>query len=271
MTDKAEHNNVTIHPTAIVDPMAKLGKNVQIGPFCIVGPEVTLGDNVQLKSHVVIEGKTTIGHDNVIYPFASIGQPPQILKYTGEKSEVVVGSHNTIREYVTIQAGSLDGGMLTSVGNNCLFMVGVHIGHDCKVGNNAVFANYVSLAGHVHVEDYVVIGGLAAVHQHVRIGAHAMVGGLSALVRDLIPFGLASSERAVLEGINIVGMKRRGFEKLETLEVSKAVKEIFSDQGLFADRIELAQSKYKANIAVQQIIGFLKQDSSRAFCGPQKT
>lgn len=258
-----------IHNTAIVDPAASIGDNVKIGPFCIIGPDVKLGDNCQLKSHIVIEGRTTIGESTIIYPFASIGQSPQIIKYDGEKSEVIIGANNTIREYVTIQAGSKDGGMVTRVGNNCLFMVGVHIGHDCIVGNNVVFANYVSLGGHVIVGDYAIIGGLSAVLQYVRIGEHSMIGGLSAVVRDLIPFGLASSERAVLEGINLVGMKRRGFDKQEILESSKAVDEIFSGDGIFTTRIDKVLEKYKGNSILKQITDFLKQDSTRAFCQPK--
>lgn len=259
----------TIHPTAIIDPRTQLGQNVKIGPFCIVGPEVILGDNIELKSHVVIEGKTTIGSGTIIYPFASLGQSPQILKYEGEKSETIIGNNNIIREYVTIQAGSKGGNMVTIVGSNCLFMVGVHIGHDCVIGNNVVFANYVSLGGHVQVGDYAVIGGLSAVLQFVRIGEHSMTGGLSGVARDLIPFGLASNERAALEGINLVGMKRRGFDSAQTLEAVKAVDEIFMGEGIFVDRIELVSKKYKGNMIVEQIITFLKHDTSKAFCQPR--
>ncbi|WP_341751015.1 acyl-ACP--UDP-N-acetylglucosamine O-acyltransferase [Candidatus Tisiphia endosymbiont of Sialis lutaria] len=259
-----------IHATAIVDPRASIGKNVRIGPFCTIGPEVVLADNIELKSHVVIEGKTKIGANTVIYPFASIGQSPQIVKYEGEKSEVIIGSNNTIREYVTIQAGSKGGGMVTSVGNNGLFMVGVHIAHDCTVGNNVIFANYASLAGHVKVGDYAIIGGLSAVQQFVRIGQHAMIGGGSAVVRDLIPFGLATSERAVLEGVNLVGMKRRGFDSQETLDSIKAVDELFISEGIFTDRIEKVLKRYKGNSIVEQIISFVKQDSTRVFCQPRQ-
>ncbi|WP_425364067.1 acyl-ACP--UDP-N-acetylglucosamine O-acyltransferase [Candidatus Tisiphia endosymbiont of Hybos culiciformis] len=259
-----------IHATAIVDPRASIGKNVRIGPFCTIGAEVILADNVELKSHVVIEGKTKIGANTVMYPFASIGQPPQIVKYEGEKSEVIIGSNNTIREYVTIQAGSKGGGMVTSIGNNGLFMVGVHIAHDCIVGNNVIFANYASLGGHVTVGDYAVIGGLSAVLQFVRIGQHAMIGGGSAVVRDLIPFGLATSERAFLEGINLVGMKRRGFDNQETLDTIKAVDDLFVSEGIFTNRIEKVSKQYKGNHIVEQIIAFIKQDSTRVFCQPRQ-
>ncbi len=259
-----------IHATAIVDIRASIGKNVRIGPFCTVGPDVILADNIELKSHVVIEGKTKIGANTVIYPFASIGQPPQILKYEGEKSGVIIGNNNTIREYVTIQAGSKGGGMITSVGNNCLLMVGVHIAHDCIVGNNVVFANYASLGGHVKVDDYATIGGLSAVLQFVRIGQYSMVGGMSALSKDLIPFGLAANDRAFLEGINLVGMKRRGFDSQEMLDTIKAIDEIFIGEGIFTDRIEIVLKQYNGNPIVGQIITFIKQDTTRAFCQPRQ-
>ncbi|WP_250311839.1 acyl-ACP--UDP-N-acetylglucosamine O-acyltransferase [Rickettsia endosymbiont of Oedothorax gibbosus] len=259
-----------IHATAIVDPRASIGKNVRIGPFCTIGPEVVLADNVELKSHVVIEGKTKIGANTVIYPFASIGQPPQIVKYEGEKSEVIIGSNNTIREYVTIQAGSKGGGMVTTVGNNGLFMVGVHIAHDCTVGNNVIFANYASLGGHVKVGDYAIIGGLSAVLQFVRIGQHSIVGGMSAVGKDLIPFGLATNERAFLRGINLVGMKRRGFDNQETLDTIKAIDDIFVSEGIFIDKVEKVSKQYKGNHIVEQIITFIKQDSTRVFCQPRQ-
>ena len=259
-----------IHPTSIISSSSLIGQNVKIGPFCIIGPEVTLGDGVELKSHIVIEGTTTIGNNTIIYPFASIGQAPQILKYHGEKSKTIIGHNNIIREYVTIQAGSEDGGMVTSVGNHCLFMVGAHIAHDCKLGDNIILANYVSLAGHVEIDDHVIIGGLSAIHQYVRIGRHAMVGGVSALVRDLIPFGLATNDRASLENLNLVGMKRRGFDKQETLDSVKAVDEIFIGDGTLVSRIDKASKKYKDNVIVQEIIQFLKKDNSRAFCSLKK-
>lgn len=259
-------SSLNIHPSAIISSSALIGSNVKIGPFCLVGPDVTLSDNVELKSHVVVEGLTKIGQNTVIYPFASIGQPPQILKYGGEKSQVIIGQDNMIREYVTIQAGSTGGGMVTSIANGCLFMVGAHVGHDCKIGNKVILANYVSLAGHVEIGDYATIGGLAAIHQYVRIGAYSMIGGVSAVVRDVIPFGLATNDRATLEGVNLVGMKRHGFSKQENLEAVKAVEEIFSTDGIFAQKVERVAAKYKGNKIVEQIIVFLKQDSSRSFC-----
>lgn len=263
-------SNSNIHHTAIIAEGAKFGKNVKIGPYCIIGSEVVFHDNVELKSHVVIEGITEIGENTVIYPFSSIGQPPQILKYANERSSTIIGSNNTIREYVTVQAGSQGGGMVTRVGDNNLFMVGVHIGHDCKIGNNVVFANYVSLAGHIEVDDYAIIGGLSAVHQYARIGKHSMIGGLSPVGADVIPFGLVSGKRAVLESLNLIGMNRKGFDKAESLDALKAVQEIFLGEGNFVNRLKQAQEKYKNNSIVRQIIDFLEQGGSRSVCSFEK-
>lgn len=257
---------MSFHQTAIISKKAKIGKNVQIGPYCIIGDNVELGDNVIIKSHVVIDGRTKIGEGTIIYPFASIGQPPQVIKYKGEDSESIIGKNNIIREYVTIQAGTEDGGMKTIVGDGGLFMVGAHIAHDCRIGNNVIFANYASIGGHAEIGDYVIIGGLSAVQQWIKVGAHAILGGGSALVKDLIPYGLAAAERAKLEGINLVGLKRRGFDKNESLEASKAVKEIFTaKKGVFNDRLHEARKKYPNNQIVQDIIVFLLAEN-RNFC-----
>lgn len=260
----------TIHQTAIISPKAKIGNNVRIGPYSIIGDYVELGDDVEIKSHVVIEGITKIGDGTIIYPFASIGNTPQDLKYQGESSEVIIGKNNIIREYVTIQPGTSDDKMKTIVGDNGLFMVGVHIAHDCVVGNNVIFANYVSLAGHVEVGDYVIIGGLSAVLQFTKIGSHAIVGGVSALVQDLIPYGLANAERAQLEGINLIGLNRRGFDKSKSLEASKMVKEIFTGaEGVFSERLDNAQKNYPNNEILQDIIKFLLEEN-RKFCSFKK-
>ncbi len=259
-----------IHKTAIVSPKAKIGKNVIIGPYSIIGEDVELADNVEIKSHVVVEGITKIGEGTIIYPFASIGNAPQDLKYEGESSEAIIGKNNIIREYVTIQPGTSKGNMKTIVGDNGLFMVGVHIAHDCVVGNNVIFANYVSLAGHVEVGDYVIIGGLSAVLQFTKIGSHAIIGGVSALVQDLIPYGLANAERASLEGINLIGLNRRGFDKSKSLEASKAVKEIFKgEDGVFTSRIDNAKTNHPDNEILQDIIKFLLEEN-RNFCSFKK-
>jgi len=257
-----------IHASAIVGENVKVGQNVKIGPYCIIGDGAIIGDNVELKSHVITEGRVTIGEGTKIYPFASLSYP-QTLKYQGEDSEVIIGKNNVIREYVTIQHGTKEGNMVTKVGDNCLFMVGVHIAHNCTVGNNVIFANYVSLAGHVEVDDFAIIGGLSAVQQFCKIGKHTMIGGVSAVTRDLIPYGLASSERANLEGLNLVGMKRRNFDKKQSLEASKVVREIFNDKSpdVFNKRIEIAKEKHPDNTILQEIIDFLQQDKNRKYCG----
>jgi len=256
-----------IHTSAIIGKNVKLGKNVKIGPYCIIADGAVIGDNVEFKSHIVTEGKVTIGEGTIIYPFASLSYP-QTLKYSGEDSEIIIGKNNTIREYVTIQHGTAEGSMITKVGDNNLFMVGVHIAHNCIVGNNVIFANYVSLAGHVEVGDFAIIGGLSAVQQFCRIGPHTMVGGVSAVVRDLVPYGLATSDRAHLEGLNLVGMNRRGFDKKQSIEASKVVKEIFNENAehVFNKRIEMAKQQYPDNKVVQEIVEFLQKDNTRTFC-----
>lgn len=255
-----------IHKTAIISNNAKLGKNVKVGPYSIVGDNVELGDGVELKSHVVIDGHTKIGAGTVIFPFASIGSPPQDLKYAGEASEVIIGENNVLREYVTVQPGTADDKMKTIIGNNNLFMLGVHIAHDCIVGNNTIFANYASLGGHVEVGDYAIIGGLSAVLQKTRVGKHSITGGVSAVVQDLIPYGVASAERANLDGINIVGLKRRGFDKKESLEAGKAIKEIFaSEEGVLKERVEKAKQENSNNQILADIIDFLQKEN-RNFC-----
>lgn len=257
-----------IHSSAIIGSNVKIGQNVQIGPYCIIGDGANIGDDVVFKSHIVTEGRVTIGAGTKIYPFASFSYP-QTLKYNGEDSEIIIGSNNVIREYVTIQHGTKEGAMATIIGDNCLFMVGVHIAHNCVIGNNVIFANYASLAGHVKVGDFAIIGGLAAVQQFCRIGAHTMIGGLSAVARDLIPYGLATNDRAHLEGLNLVGMNRRGFDKTQSIEASKAIREIFSDEALplFNQRIEQVKENYPQNKIIQEIVEFLQKDKTRTFCG----
>src|SRR5579864_1417356 len=220
-----------IHPTAIVAPRARVADDVVIGPYCIVGEHVTLGPGVVLRAHVVVDGRTTIGAGTRIFPFASIGFEPQDLKYRGEESSLEIGRNNTIREYVTMNPGTAGGGMVTRVGNDSLFMVGVHVAHDCQVGDGVVMANNATLAGHVVIEDHAILGGLSAVHQFCRIGRHAMVGGLSAVVRDVIPYGQANGDRARLSGVNIVGMQRSGFSRDDIIGLRTAFQYLFSDEG----------------------------------------
>ena len=258
-----------IHPTAIIDPGAKLGQDVQIGPYCIVGPGVELGDRVQLYAHVVVTNLTAIGEDTVIFPFASIGTTPQDLKFKGEPSRLVIGKRNQIREHVTMNTGTEGGGMVTQVGDDCLFMVGAHVAHDCKVGNRVILANNATLAGHVEVGDFTVIGGLSAVHQFVRIGHHAMIGGMSGIENDVIPYGQASGKRATLVGLNLVGLKRRGFERDIIHNLRSAFRLLFSREGTMAERISDVAARFEGTEPVKDIIAFVNADSSRAICLPE--
>ncbi len=266
---------MNIHQSSIIDKGAKLGKNVRIGPFCTIGPNVTLGDNVELKSHIVITGHTSIGENTVIYPFSSIGFNSQDDRTpTGEVTRVVIGKNNIIREYTTIQPGTTTAkreNLVTTVGDNNLFMLGTHIAHDCVVGSNTIFANNATLAGHVVVGDFAQIGGLAAVHQYVRIGPYAIIGGVSAVVRDVIPFGMAVGDRAALEGFNIVGMKRQGFGLEDVNAVKHVIDTLFKDDGsTLTDRVEQLSKEFTGNKVAEMILDFMKAGGARAFCEPRK-
>ncbi|MBI1275427.1 acyl-ACP--UDP-N-acetylglucosamine O-acyltransferase [bacterium] len=258
-----------IHPTAVVAPEARIADNVRIGAFCVVGPEVTLDEGVELKSHVVVEGKSHIGARTVIYPFAAIGHAPQDLKYKGEASSLTVGADCMIREYVTIHPGTSGDKMHTEIGHHCLLMVGVHVAHDCVVGNYVIMANNATLAGHVHVGDHVVIGGLSAIHQFVRIGAHAMIGGMSGIEHDVIPYGSAMGERANLAGLNLVGLKRRGFSRESIHQLRHAYKALFESDGTLGSRLERAQKEFADQPEVMELIRFMTNDSSRSYCVPK--
>jgi UDP-N-acetylglucosamine acyltransferase len=259
-----------VHATAIVDPGAKLGKGVVVGPYCTVGPDVELAEGVEVRSHVVLDGRTRVGAGTVIYPFASIGVRPQDLKYKNEPSELIIGANCTIREHVTVNPGTEGGGMLTSIGDNVLLMIGAHVAHDCRIGNNCIIVNQVLLGGHVQVEDFAVIGGGSGVHQFVRIGKHAMIGGLSAVEGDVIPYGTVMGNRARLEGLNIIGLKRRGFSRDDIHALRAAYRTIFgADQGtVLAQRVDEVAATYKEHVPVQEVVDFLKAGSSRAICRP---
>lgn len=259
-----------IHPTAIVESSARLADSVSVGPYCVVGPDVELGEGVSLISHVVVTGRTTVGAGTRIFPFASIGHQPQDLKYKGEPSTLVIGSNNTIREHVTMNPGTEGGGMVTRIGDNGLFMVGVHIGHDCQVGSNVILANNATLGGHVVLGDHAVLGGLCAVHQFVRIGRHAMVGGMSGVEFDVIPFGTVTGNRAALSGLNIIGMKRRGYSTEDINALRAAYRELFQGEGVFAERLAAVAGKYQNSPAVAEVIEFVRAESSRGLCQPAK-
>ena len=265
----ADAHSVEVHPTAIVAPSAELGDGVQIGPYSVLGAHVRLGAGVRVGSHVAIEGRTTIGRGTVIFPFASIGHVPQDLKYKGEPSELVIGANNSIREHVTMNPGTSGGGMVTRVGANCLFMVGAHVAHDCQLGDHIVMANNATLGGHVHVGDWAILGGLSAVHQFARIGRHAMIGGMSGVEHDVIPYGSVMGNRARLAGLNVVGLKRRGFTREQIHALRTAYRLLFAQEGTMAERLSDAEEIYHDNEAVMEIVAFIRADSSRAICQPR--
>jgi UDP-N-acetylglucosamine acyltransferase len=261
--------SASIHPTAVVEKGATLGEGAKIGPYCVVGPNVTLGDNVELKSHVVVDGHTSIGAGTVVFPFASLGHAPQDLKYKGEKTELVIGKNNKIREHVTMNPGTVQDKAKTVVGDNCLFMMSAHVAHDCVVGNNVILANNATLAGHVEVGDFAIIGGLSAVHQFCRIGAHAMIGGMSAVEYDVIPFGLVKGERAHLAGLNYIGLERRGFTKEQVQQLIRAFKQIFDGDGTLAERTGRAANDYKDDEAVMRVVDFIRAKEGRSVLQPK--
>lgn len=262
--------STTIHPTAIVEPGAELGAGVSIGPYCIVGAQARLGDGVCLKSHVVIDGRTTIGEGTVIYPFASIGTPPQDLKYKGEPSELLIGKNNVIREHATMNPGTEGGGMKTIVGDNGLFMVGVHVAHDCRIGNHVIMANNATLAGHVVVGNHVLVGGMSAVHQFIRIGDYAVIGGMSALSSDVIPFGRVKGDRAYLDGLNLVGLERGGFDRNKIRTLQKAFTMLFSGEGTMEERLESVANSFADEPSVMKIVDFARAKDKFALCQPQQ-
>lgn len=259
-----------IHPTAIIDSGAKLGKNIVIGPYSIIGPDVSIGDHVKIHAHTVIDGFTMIGENSEIFPFASIGMRPQDLKFGGEKSELVIGKNTVIREHVTMNPGTSGDQCKTTIGDNCLFMVGSHVAHDCVIGNNVILANNATLAGHVHVGNHVVIGGLAAVHQFVRIGDHAIIGGMSGVESDVIPYGRVKGERAFLAGLNLVGLERRGFTKEQIRTLQRAFNQMFGNEGTMEERIDLVESDFEQDEAVQNIIRFAKAKTRFSLCQPSR-
>jgi UDP-N-acetylglucosamine acyltransferase len=257
-----------IHPTAVIEQGAALGKNVTVGPYCTVSADVKLDDGVTLVSHVVVMGRTTVGANTKVFPFASLGSPPQDLKYKGEPSQLVIGCNNIIREHVTMNPGTEGGGMLTSVGNNCLFMVGAHVAHDCRVSDHAILVNNATLAGHVEVGEWAILGGLSAVHQFVRIGRHAMIGGMSGVENDVIPYGSVLGNRARLSGLNVVGLKRRNFDRETIHALRNAYRLLFAPEGTMAERIKDVAEVFNTNEPVMEIVNFIRADSSRAICQP---
>lgn len=262
--------SVTIHPTALVAEGAELADGVYVGPFCIVGEKVSLGEGTRLQSHVVVEGRTTLGAGNVVHPFAVLGGPPQHTAYRGEETALVVGDRNIIREHATMNIGTVNGGGVTRVGSGGLYMIESHVGHDCVVGDNVIMIKQATLGGHCLVDDYAIIGGLAAVHQFTRIGKHAMVGGLAAVVKDVIPYGSVWGNHAHLEGLNLVGLKRRGFSR-ETINTMRAAyRLLFANEGTFQERLSDTEESYSDSEQVMEIIEFIRADASRPLCLPER-
>ncbi|MBC6441622.1 MAG: acyl-ACP--UDP-N-acetylglucosamine O-acyltransferase [Rhodobacteraceae bacterium] len=258
-----------IHRLACIEEGATVAAGCKIGPFAVVGPEVTLGPGVELKSHAVVEGWTEVGCGTVIFPFASIGHTPQDLKFAGERTKLEIGARNCIREYVTMSPGTEGGGGLTRVGSGGLYMIGVHVGHDCHVRDNVVLANNASLGGHCLVEDDVVIGAFAGVHQFCRIGQGAMIGGLAAVVADVIPYGTVMGERASLQGLNLLGLRRRGFDKKQISGLRTAFQRLFTGSECLRDRAAGVRVDYASNALVQDVCDFILADTVRNLTLPK--
>ena len=256
-----------IHRTALVDPKAKLHSSVKVGPYSVIGADVEIDENTEIKSHVSIVGNTKIGKNNKIYPFASIGNDPQDLKFQGEITKLEIGNNNKIREYVTINPGTKGGGGITKLGNNCLFMVSAHIAHDCFVGNNVILANNVPLGGHAYIEDNVIIGGNSAVQQFTRVGRFAMIGGMCGVVRDIIPFGIAHGNRSILQGINLIGLRRKNILNQDIMILSEAYKEIFKNENL-TDNLKNLSNELKKHELVSEVVSFIEKDKKRPICTP---
>ena len=256
-----------IHKTAIVDPKAKISSSVNIGPYSIIGPNVEIGKDTDINSHVSIAGHTKIGKNNKIYPFASIGNDPQDLKFKGEISSLEIGDNNKIREYVSINPGTDGGSGVTKIGNNCLFMVSSHVAHDCNIGNNIVVVNNVAIGGHVHIENNAIIGGNSAIHQFIRIGKFAMIGGMCAVIRDVIPYGLVHGNRSILQGINLIGLRRNNISNQDITLLCNAYKELFKSENL-SENLKNLSDDFKKNNLVMEILEFLQKDKKRPICTP---
>lgn len=252
-----------IHPTAIISPGAVIGAGAEIGPFCTIGPDVRLGDGVRLISHVVVDGHTVIGDGAQLFPFSTVGLPPQDLKYKGEPTRTEVGARTLIREHVTIHRGTPGGRGLTSIGADCMLMAVTHVAHDCALGNGVIVANNAVMGGHVVIGDNAVIGGAAAIHQFVRIGRAAMVGGVSGVEADVVPFGMVIGNRARLSGLNVIGLRRRGFDRAQIHAVRAAFREMFWSAGVFAHRVAAVRARAGTDPLIAEVLAFMDAPSKR--------
>ena len=257
-----------IHPLAVVDPAATLGAGVTVGPFCLIGPDVTLGDGVEVKSHAVVTGWTEIGADTVIFPHATVGEVPQDLKYKGERTRLIVGARCRIREGATLNTGTEGGGGITQVGDDCLLMTGSHVGHDARLGNRVILANQVAIAGHCQIGDDVIIGGLSGIHQWVRVGQGAIIGAVTMVTNDVIPFGLVQGPRGELDGLNLVGLKRRGMDRAEIQALRAAYDVLAKGEGTFLDRVRLL-AETTTSAQVLEMTAFILGGSDRSFLTPK--
>lgn len=257
-----------LHPSALIDASARLADDVQVGPWCVVGPNVVLEAGVRLVSHAVVQQDTTVGARTVIHPFTVIGGDPQHNGYKGEPVRLEIGADNVIREHCTFNRGTPQGAGVTRVGSNGLFMTGAHIGHDCVVGDNVVMANNATLGGHARIGDKVFLGGLCAVHQNGRVGQGAIVGGLAAVTRDVIPYGSAWGNHAQLHGLNLIGLKRKGYGKDQVRRLLSAYRDLFDGDGVFADRVDTVAATYADLPEIMEIVAFIREDGKRPLCLP---
>lgn len=264
-------SSTEIHPTAHVDGRAELGSGVRVGPFCIIGPHVRLGDDVDVLSHVSLSGHTTVGARTRISSFAAIGHDPQDAGHRGEPTTISIGQDCVIREGVTAHVGTLHGRGQTTIGDGCIFLPKSHVAHDCQVGSNVVMTDNAMMAGHCQVGDYAVVGSGAGLHQFVRVGTHAFIGKCSAVLNDVIPYGVVQGNRANLQGLNIIGLRRRGFSRGRIHELRRAYRLLFADEGTFAERIEDVAEDFGGHPMVQEVLDFLRSGGDRAFCLPAKS
>jgi UDP-N-acetylglucosamine acyltransferase len=258
-----------VHSTSIVEEGARLGRGVRIGPFCTVGPHVELGDGCELVSHVVVAGHTRVGARTRIFPFASIGQAPQDLRYKGEPTTLTIGVDCIIREGVTMNTGTPNGTGKTIVGDRCFFLAQSHVAHDCRVGHNVIFTNNAMIAGHCKIGDFAIIGGGAGIHQFVRVGPHAFIGGLSGVENDVIPYGMVLGNRAYLAGLNIIGLKRRGFSRDQIHDLRRAYRLLFAQEGTLVERVEDVAEEFAKHPTVHEILDFIRDGGDRAICAPR--
>ncbi|WP_122073561.1 acyl-ACP--UDP-N-acetylglucosamine O-acyltransferase [Pseudophaeobacter sp. EL27] len=256
-----------IHPSAVIEEGARIGEGCEIGPFCHIGPEVVLGERVTLKSHVVVTGDCQIGDDTVVFSFAVLGEIPQDLKFQGEKSRTVIGKRNRIREHVTVNAGTEGGGGVTRIGDDGLFMAGCHIAHDAIVGDRVIVVNSAAVAGHCVLEDDVIIGGLSGIHQWVRIGRGAIIGAVTMVTNDVIPYGLVQAPRGGLDGLNLVGLKRRGVTRSDITALRAAFQMLAQGEGTFQERARRLGDETESSY-VEEIVAFITGETDRSFLTP---